>query len=168
MTSYSRATVLSLSLLAPSACRGREVTAVRQWPSDRPSPDSVAHALATVVGAAPTMLASCGPHHVLIAYVDAPVDLRPESRPGADGKAEVLISLAQRSRHAVAGVIAVAFWSSMPLGVYDTATVRLTRTQHFPPGYSDRNDFTVAPLIEGISVLAHPVRGPAEACAQVM
>lgn len=168
MTAFARAVVLAVALCALGACKTRTPTIARNWPTDRPAADSVARAMAAVVGAAPGLLASCGPHHVLIAYLDAPVDLRPEHRRGTNGEVIPIISIAQRSRHAVAAVIAIAFWSAMPLNTYDTTTVRLSRVAHFPSGFSDRNEYTLAPVVEGIHLSAQPVAGRAEACAQVI
>lgn len=145
-------------------------TTVRNWPSDLPSPDSVVHSLAVIVGSPPTLLASCGPHHLLMTYVDAPIDIRPERSTGPDGRAVPLISVAQRSRHAVAAVLAIGLWSAMPYGRYDTVTVRLIRREHFPAGFGpDRGEFTLAPLEESPHPLtAQPVWGSAEICAQVI
>ena len=162
-------TALAAACFVLTACRGGARTVIRNWPSDRPVADTVAHSMALVIGAAPTLLAACGPHHVLIGYADAPVDIRPEQRPGTDGQAELVISAAQRSRYSVAAVIALAFWSAMPFGVYDTVTVRLSRTKHFPPGFSDRNEFTLAPITDvGHPLVAQPVWGQAEACVPVI
>jgi len=166
--------LLAIMLLGPSAsCRQGEMGSpitVHNWPSNRPSPDSVAHSLVGLVGAPPTLLASCGPRHLLMTYVDAPIDLRPESQSEPDGHSVPVISVAQRSRYAVAAVLAIGLWSAMPYGTWDTVTVRLVRRQHFPAGYGpDRSEFTLAPHEDSPHPLvAQPIWGPAEICAQVI
>jgi hypothetical protein len=162
--------VAMVATLNALACREVPTTDVRSWPADRPAADAVARAMAAVIGAPPSLLARCGPQHLLVAYLDAPVDVKPESTRGPDGRSVPVISTAQRTRHTVAAVIAMALWSAMPYGAYDTVTVRLTRRQGFPSGYGpDKGEFTLAPVNEiPHPLVARPIWGPADLCWSVI
>ena len=91
---------------------------------------------------APELPAGCGPEHVLVGHVDAPVDIRIEVYERSDGQTMRFHGVAQPSRHTVGAVIAAATSSAMG-EVGDTVPVRLVRPGHRPAGFGpDRASFT--------------------------
>ena len=143
------AAALGLAGWLVSLASGTHSRVVR-WPSDDGrSPDSIGREMAISIGARPEVIARCGPHHVGIGYVNAPIDLRQEFTRAPSGQRVFYDSRAQQTRFAVAATIAEIFLTIAGNPELDTVTVRLTRTARtggwFSNGMSETVTYTLAP-----------------------
>jgi hypothetical protein len=134
-------------LVGMFAITHRTVARVDSWPSASAGPaDSIGSGMAALLGAPPALLAGCGAKHVLIGYVDAPGDLRPEWGKKSDGARVWIESPAQQRRHTVGAVIASVYFSVAASQAADTVTVELVRRAHMPRGAGpDRRQYTFVP-----------------------
>jgi hypothetical protein len=104
--------------------------------------DSIARGMTALIGQAPALLAGCGPHHVVLAYVNAPADIRGEFGKTAAGVDNINVSMAQQRRNTVGAVIASVYFDIAGSKAADTVTVELVRNNHRPSNYGpDREQF---------------------------
>jgi hypothetical protein len=104
--------------------------------------DSIARGMKALIGQAPALLAGCGPHHVIVAYLNAPGDIRAEISKTAAGVDNFNVSMAQQRRNTVGAVIASVYFDIAGIEAADTVTVELVRSNHRPSNVGpDREQF---------------------------
>jgi hypothetical protein len=124
---------ITIALVVGLNNRNRDAR-IDTWPAGADSGASVARRMSSIIGAPAALLAGCGPRHVLVAYVDAPGDLRSEWGRDARGGRTHIISMAQQRRHTVAATIASVYFSVAGEREADTVSVELVREKHWPSG----------------------------------
>ncbi len=134
---------LSVVALAGLYCTARAQQIDPSWNASGGGPaDSIARGMTALIGQAPALLAGCGPHHVVVAYVNAPGDIRAEIGKTAAGVDNINVSMAQQRRNTVAAVIASVYFDIAGSEAADTVTVELVRNNHRPANYGpDREQF---------------------------
>ncbi|MEP6620852.1 MAG: hypothetical protein ABJE47_16125 [bacterium] len=142
---HSRLVVVAAALAALTGCT--QSSRVDAWQANEGgNPDSVSRGMGALVGSPPALLAGCGPHHVLIGYVDAPGDIRPEFGKTADGTPMIIVSAAQQRRNTVGAVLASVYFSVAGKDAADTVTIELVRQSHQTRNVGpDKGQFTFLP-----------------------
>lgn len=132
--------LVSVSVLfvaSVTGCEQRRVVQVPRWDiSGKIGADSLVHALATRIGAAPDTLQSCSPHRIRVVYVNAPIDFQPRitfDRGGSESIASshVYADYVERYAHphVAATIAAIAWFSGAREDAIDTVSVALVRTK---------------------------------------
>jgi hypothetical protein len=136
-------TASSLVALGALCCIGQGNRVDPSWnASGGGQPDSITRGMKALIGQARALLAGCGPHHVIVAYVNAPGDIRGEFGKTAAGVDNIIVSMAQQRRNTVGAVIASVYFDVARSEAADTVTVELVRTNHRPANDGpDREQF---------------------------
>lgn len=141
-------TVLAFVIVGSASLLGcKRSPRVDAWPpNDGGQPDSIARGIEALIGAPPALLAGCGPHHVLIGFVDAPGEIPLEFGETANGTSLIIVSPAEQRRKTVGAEIASVYFSIAGSQAADTVTVELVRRADRPPNVgSDATQFAFVP-----------------------